>query len=380
MNKRIKVIHIVEDLKVGGLEKVIASLVLHLDSDKYDVQVYCLVRGGAIADELTARGVSVRVLHLKSYHDPLQVIALARIIRREAIQLIHSHGYFASTFVRLAAFLTPLPVMVTHVHSTYTQFKKRNFFVDRFLSRFTDRVVCVSRAVQRFVIDDEGIEEQRTCVVYNGADIPPVISTPEERMRRKRQWGIEENDVVIISVASLTENKGYNLLLDAFERASRSRPGLKLLVVGDGPLKEALKSRSADLLIEKKVIFTGEQEEVQPLLQIADLFVLASLYREGLSVALIEASASGLPVVATQVGGIPEIVEEGANGYLVPPGDADRLAGAIERLVRDPDLRKRMGQQGKQVYEAKFTQSKMVRQIENLYDQLIENKTHASKS
>jgi glycosyltransferase involved in cell wall biosynthesis len=375
-----KVLHIVEDLKIGGLEKVIAAIVLHLDKNKYDVQVFCLVKGGAIADELITEGINVKILNLNSYYDPFQVISLAQLIRREAFHVIHSHGYFASTFVRLAAFMIRTPVMVTHIHSAYIQFKKRNFMIDRFLARFTDKIICVSRAVQRFVIKIEGIEKQKTCVIYNGADIPLIVEKEGEIRRRRQQWGIEQYDIVITIVASLTENKGHKILLEAFNKVSQFLPSLKLLIVGDGFLKEDLKSRSLKFNIEKNVIFTGEQDHVQELLQISDLFVLSSLFREGLSIALIEAIATGLPVVATNVGGNPEIIEDGANGFLVPPGNADRLAHAIKTLVSNPDLRKRMGAQGRKIYEGKFKLSLMIQQIESLYDLLLGEKGAVSKA
>ncbi len=379
-NRPPKVLHIVEDLKIGGLEKVIASIVLHLNKTKYDAEVYSLVKGGAIADELTAKGIPVRVLGLDSYYNPFKVISLARRIRREAFHIIHSHGYFASTFVRLAAFMTHTPVMITHVHSAYVQFKKRNFMIDRFLSRFTDRIVCVSRAVQRFVVGTEGIAEQKTSVIYNGADVRFERQTREEITRQRQQWGIEQNDIVAIIVASLTENKGHTTLLAGFQKVSQSMPGLKLFVVGDGPLKEKLRSRSIEYHIDRNVIFTGEQhaDGVQKMLQISDIFVLPSLFREGLSIALIEAIGMGLPVVASDVGGNPEIVEDRRNGFLFQPGDTDGLARALETLIRDPDSRTRMGLESRKIYEQRFTLSSMVQQIESLYDLLLKKKYGAS--
>jgi len=375
-----KILHIVEDLKVGGLEKILASIVLSLDKSKYDVQVWCLARGGHIAQALIGQGMSVRIFNLKSYYSPLQIVALASFMKEEQFHLIHTHGYFASTFGRLAAIWARIPVVVTHVHSTYHDYGKRNLLIERVLSYFTDRIICVSQVVQKFVIEIEGINEQKTCVVYNGADIPLIIENPEKIISGKRQWGIEQNDIVVVIVASLTENKGHKILLEAFKAVTQFLYGIKLLIVGDGPQNGVLKSMSIKLDIDENVIFVGEQDNIQEMLQISDLFVLSSLFREGLSIALIEAIAMGLPVITTNIGGNPEIIKDGVNGFLVPPGDADRLAHAIEILVSDPELRELMGRQGRKIYEQKFTLSRMIKQIETLYDQLLASKFNADRA
>ncbi len=375
-----KILHIVEDLKVGGLEKVLASIVLSLDPSKYDIQVWCLARGGDIAQALIEKGISVRILRMKSYHNPLNIARLALIMKRERFHIIHTHGYFASTFGRFAAILAHVPVIITHVHSTYYDYGKRNLLIERFLSYFTDRIICVSQAVESFVTVNERIRKEKTCLIYNA--VTPPDKLPDDHLRKKTQasLGFHSEAIVIAVVASLTANKGHGILLEAFAQVFRSHPSIRLLIVGDGPLREQLEASTRQLTVDQAVIFTGIRKDVFDLLQMADIFVLPSQIREGLGVAVIEAMAMGLPVIGTNLGGIPELIQDNKNGLLVPPGDVGQLVEALMKLVNDQALRTDMGNRGREMYEEKFTMSRMIRQIETLYDYYLERKVIAVRT
>jgi len=370
--KRIKVLHLVEDLKIGGLERVIESIVTGLDKDRYDAEVWCLVRGGEIAQELIEKGITVKILGMKSYYDPLKIIALSRLMRREKIKILHTHGYFGSTFGRLAAILASVPVIITHVHSTYYGYSKRNLLFERFLSFFTDKIVCVSVAVQKFVLEVEGINEKKTLVIYNGVEDLFVREAKSEVSRKS--FGISDSDIVVITVASLTPHKGHGVLIDAMHILSQEYQNLRLLIVGDGPLRNDLAEYVMRLDLSRNIVFTGLRKDIYSLLKLSDIFVLPSLKREGLSIALVEAMACGLPVVGTSVGGNCEVIEENANGFLVTPGNPEELAVAIEKLISDKTVREKMGQMGRRIFEKKFTVTKMTESIESLYDKLIERR------
>lgn len=363
-----KVLHIVEDLKIGGIERVIASIVMGLNRSKYEVEVWCLAQGGEIAQELIGKGFPVVVLGMKSYYNPAQIMALSKLIRRSHIDLIHTHGYFASTFGRLAAILARTPVVVAHMHTTFYGFRKRNILIERSLSYFTDKIVCVSQAVEKFVGEVEGIKEKKTCLLYNGVEAP---SQSERKFHVERtSFGLSENDIVAITVASLTRNKGHRVLIDAIRTISPKYNDLQLLIVGDGPLRDNLSAYAKELQLSSKIVFTGQRNDVDLLLKLADIFILPSMEREGLGIALIEAMAAGLPVIGTRLGGIPEVIEENVNGLLLAPGNSEELAAAIEKLIADPAIREKMGRMGRKIYEEKFTAEKMVTNIESLYDEL----------
>lgn len=367
-------VHIVEDLKVGGLERVIATIVSGLNRSKFECETWCLADGGRVAEELVTSGFKVRILGLKSYHRTTNILKLARLLREKKFHIVHTHGYFASTFGRAGALIGSRSVIFTHVHSTYHDYTRRHRFIEKFLAGFTDKIICVSKAVQDFVVYDEGIPEGKTCVVYNGSS----ISDSKENLMPDRNCEVISNldgkDIVITSVASLTDNKGHHILLDACGKLIAEGKNIRLMIVGDGPRRVKLIEHAMNLGISSKVIFAGHRNNVGALLQRSDIFVLNSIRREGLGIAVIEAMASGLPVIGTSVGGLPEVIADQMNGFIVKPGDAHELYHALNRLAGDKLLRKQMGLQGRKIYEEKFTPANMIQQIEELYMQLLEGR------
>ncbi|MBW1704401.1 MAG: glycosyltransferase, partial [Deltaproteobacteria bacterium] len=349
---KIKVLHLVEDLEVGGLEKVIASIVLGLDDNRYKASVWCLSRGGQIAEELIEKGASVKILGMGNYYNPSRIITLSRLLKRERLYILHTHGYFASTFGRIAAILARVPIIITHVHSTYYGYSKRNILIERFLSVFTDKIVCVSMAVQKFVIQVEGINEKKCIVIYNGVEVQDSYET--KLSVNRKSFGISDSDIIVITVASLTAHKGHSVLIDAMHILIQKYENLKLLIVGDGPLRNDLFEYVKRLDLTRNMLFAGLRKDIFALLKLSDIFVLPSLEREGLGIAIIEAMACNLPLVGTFLGGIPEVIEENGNGFLVKPGDPEELAAATERLINDKTARTKMGQMGSKIFEEKF--------------------------
>jgi glycosyltransferase involved in cell wall biosynthesis len=376
-NPRKKILHIVEDLKIGGLERVIESIVLALDRRKYDVEVWCLARGGAVAEEIRDHGVPVRILGLKSYYNPARIGDLARMLREARVDVIHTHGYFASTFCRLAALTTKVPIIILHIHTTYHQFKARNRRIEKLLSLYTDRVICVSRAVEEFAVEQLGIHPQSISMVYNTA-FADATTCPAEKVQQWRSaLRLDGSEDVVLSLASLTENKGHAVLLYAMKLLVDMGRNIRCILVGDGPLRGKLEGFAESLGIRDAVVFTGAQIDVTPLLRIAHLFVLASIEREGLSVALIEGAAAGLPLVGSRLGGIPEVIEDQRNGILFAPGNSGELFAALNRLLEDRGLRERMAFQSREIYRARFAPEIFIGKIEAIYDRTLERKAHA---
>jgi glycosyltransferase involved in cell wall biosynthesis len=374
--KQVKVLHAVEDLNIGGMERVIASIVTGLDPAKYEAHVLCLARGGTIADEMTRLNVHVTILGLDNYHHPSQILALYRWLRVEKCHILHTHGYFSSVFTRIAGLFVRIPYMITHVHSDYVDFQKKHLLTEKALSLWTDSVICVSRAVQEWVVEAEKIDRKKTTVIYNGVNLSPT-GLPDEAISiaLRRALGIPMHDKIFTVIASLTPHKGHHVLLESFKIVSAHHQDATLLIVGDGPLRAELEARTRQLMIDQKVVFAGIRTDVHEYLRISDVCILPSQFREGLGMALLEAMATGLPVIGTHIGGIPEVVQDGENGFLVSPGKPEALADAMTSLAKDKDLRARMGKRSRQIYEEKFSLSKMIRQVEALYDQLLEKKS-----
>lgn len=377
LKSRKRILHVVEDLKIGGLERVIELIVLGLDRRKYDVEVWCLARGGAIADELKQRGVPVEVLGLHSYHDPVNVFILARRMRRGRFHIVHTHGYYAGTFGRTAAAMAKVPAVIHHVHTIYSNLKPRHHRVERVLSSVTGHIICVGRAVHEYLSNVLRISSDKTCVIYNASPVRPEECSSADVESTRTTMGIRPGETVITEVASLSDNKGQAVLLEAFRFVAEAYPGSKLVFVGDGPQRQALEEQTRIIGLASRVVFAGILKDVCPVLRLTDVLVLPTTEREGLSVALLEGAAAGLPLVGSRLGGIPEVIDDEANGILVAPRNAWELSAALNRLLGDPGLRKHMGSHSREIFRERFSPGIMIDSIEAIYDTALERKAHA---
>ena len=361
----IKVLHLVEDFKVGGLERVVETIYNGLDRSLYEPHIWCIAAGGDLAELFIREGKSLRILGLRTYHNPANILKLARFIRQGCFHIVHTHAYFAGTMGRIAAFMAGTPIILHHVHTAYWDFKSRNIFIERMLSTVTARIISCSDFVKDFVVCKEGISAGKVITIHNGVnDDPTGCGVAEER-------GHTEKFVRIAVVASLVENKGHAVLLTAFHHLAVLQPNLELWIVGDGPLRQSLERQTDDLGIGDRVSFLGQRDDVPRLLACSDIVVLPSLYREGLSLALIEAMCQSKPIVASNIGGSPELIVDGVNGFLFIPAEAADLEAKLAILIVDEALRKTMGLAGRQRFEERFTAAIIIDKISALYHSLL---------
>ena len=369
IKRKINVIHLVEELTIGGLEKILTSIVLNLDKKKYNVSVWCLREGGFFANKLAKEGIDFKILHISTSRNPLSIYKLYKLLKSRKFDIIHTHAYSAGTIGRMSAFLAGVPVIISHNHSVYDYYNRRYHFVEWFLSLITDRVVCVSDIANRFANETQRINARKLITIHNGIDSEYTVLEKRTSGLRK-ELGIPVDHSVICTIAHLEEHKGVKYLLESASLLLQSRNDVSFLVVGEGALKEKLKILCADLKIEENVIFAGERGDIPEILSLTDIFVLPSL-REGLPLTILEAMACGKPVIATNVGGIPEVVKDGVSGILISPKDPEALHSAINELLGDREKLKKMGHNGKRVYSESFDSKTMIGKIEDLYDSLM---------
>ena len=372
-NKRkINVVHLVEELTIGGLEKTLTTVVLNLNKNKYNVSVWCLREGGFFADKLVKEGIDVKILHISTSRNPLSIYKLYRLLKSHKFDLIHTHAYSAGTIGRISAFLAGIPVIISHNHSIYDYYNKYYHFVEWLLSLITDRVICISEVVNRFASETQRINAKKLITIHNGID--DVCHVTEKRSSDlKKELGLPINHSVICTIAHMEEHKGIKYLLESASLLLQLRNDISFLLVGEGALKEELKILCVDLKIEKNVIFAGERNDILEILSLIDIFVQPSL-REGLGLAILEAMACGKPVIATNVGGIPEVVQDRVSGILVPIGDFKALYSAMIELLNNTEKMKEMGNKGKRIFSENFHSEIMVDKIEELYISLIGRK------
>jgi glycosyltransferase involved in cell wall biosynthesis len=368
--RRKRILHIAEDLNMGGLERVVQTIALGLDPAKYDVQVWCLARGGAIADELIRQGATVKILGLTSYYNLARVRDLARMLDHEGFDIVHTHGYFASTFARLAVLLVRRTAVVRHIHTTDFAFKPRNRKIERLLSLLSDRVICVSRAVADFAVETLSVPPQKIRTVYNAAYADPAGCAAEDVEAWRVKLGLNGKHFVVASIASLTANKGHEVLVRAMRQVVEKHENARCLIIGEGRERDHLESLIDSLDLRDRIFLVGMQGNVAPLLRMAHALALCSVYREGLSVALLEGAAAGIPLIGSNLGGIPEVIEHGVNGFIFPPGDCSALARAVERLIEEPALWERMCRQSWYIGEMHFSIQRFIAAIDGIYEDL----------
>ncbi|MFH1459647.1 MAG: glycosyltransferase [Candidatus Omnitrophota bacterium] len=364
---KINIVHIVEDLKTGGLERVIAGIVTGIDPERFNLKIWCLFRGGDIYDELKAQGVNVEILGMQSHRDIGFMFKLIRRLKENNIHIIHTHGYTGTTLGRIAGIIAGVKIILAHVHSTYWDFSFKQLCIEKILSLATDKIICCSESVANFVKGREKVNKDKVTVIYNGVDLDKFIL--------KDNQITDKDEYVIGCIASLFAHKGHKYLLAAIKSLiSDCSKKIRLILVGEGQLKDELQDYCRKLGIEKNVKFVGNVLDISEILKGFDIVVLPSSEREGLGIALLEAMAVGIPIIGTTIGGIPEIIQNGINGILIEPKNSGSLASAINSMLDDFNKAKTMGATGRKIVEAKFSQEKMLQKISGLYQILFDQK------
>lgn len=346
------IVHVTGCLDMGGQEKLLVEFARHAHRDRFDLHFVSLGSRGVLADELEGQGWSVTALDLgPGLHWNLP-FRLAKLFRSWQAAVVHTHNERPLLYAAPAARLMGARCIHTK-HGRGTGISPRQSRLAAFVSGLTDRFVCVSDDCARLAIE-QGVRESRVVTLHNGIDVErfafsgPCLNGPA------------------IIVARLCRDKDHATLLHAVALAAREAPEFHLDIVGDGPCRGDLQELAARLGIASNVRFLGMSQNIPALLQRARMFVLSSI-SEGVPLTILEAMACGLPVVATRVGGIPEIVTHGKTGLLVPASDPMSLAAALLRLYREDHATQEMGVAGRNRAESEFEVRRMVARYEQLY-------------
>jgi glycosyltransferase involved in cell wall biosynthesis len=362
-----RILHVVLSLHPGGTERLVVELATRLHAGM-PTAVCCLDELGEWAARLGEHGVAVSSLGRRPGFRPGLGAAVADAARRHRATVVHAHHYSPFVYAALARVWAPGLRLVFTEHGRLSDAPPsgRRRFVNRVLSRAPHRVFAVSEDLKQHLIA-EGFAAGAVGVIYNGVDLgrPP---TPTDRERMRAMLGIAGDTLLIGTVARLDPVKDIGTLIDAAGYLLPERR-VRLVIVGDGPEMGRLKQAARARGVSAETTFLGHQDNVRDWLAGFDLFVNSST-SEGLSLTILEAMAMGLPVVATRVGGTPEVVSEGC-GRLVAPRDAAGLADAIRALASDASLRRTMGEASRRRVEERFTLERMLRQYAGIYRRLV---------
>jgi len=373
MTNKIKgcVLQIITGLVAAGAEYLLLETTQRLIASGWDIRVICF-RQDEIISEYISRGIPATCLGLRK-GDPRTFVQLIHYINLYKPVILHTHLFEAEVFTWLSVLTKPkLPVVTTRHSVNQFRLVRVNRLLNYFVNIRTSRIIAISNAVKNFCIVHEGIKKNKLKVIHNAIDLKKFSFISEkEKGWLKQKYNITGYPVVG-TVGRLIDIKGHRYLLDAWVKIVKIYDTALLLVIGEGPLYYKLQSQAKQLGIENHVKLCGwrPRTEISGLLGCFDVFVLPSLI-EGFGIAILEAMATGVPVVATDVGGLPEIIQDRVTGLLVPPRDADSLEKAILEVLRSSDLHRKLVKSARHQVEKNFSIDKYVRRIEFLYCSLL---------
>jgi glycosyltransferase involved in cell wall biosynthesis len=336
----IRIVHVVNQLDMGGMEKLLIEFARHADRKQFSLHFISLSGRGVLADEIEALGWQVTSLDDRQGLRPGLVLRLARLFRTLGADVVHTHNTRPLLYAGPAARLAGVKRVLHTRHGTRFGAPRRVTALFRLACMTTDVVVCVSADSAR-IAASEGIDPKKIRTLLNGIDLT-----------RFRQ-AAPESDGPVVAIGRLSPEKDFATLIRAAEIVTRRDPTFRLVIAGDGPCAEELRRLVVDLKLESAVQLLGQVRDIPSLLAGGSAFVLSSI-TEGVSLTILEAMAAGLPVVATRVGGNPEVVVDGITGTLVNPSDPKGLASALEEMWSKADRRQTMGLAGRDRVERHF--------------------------
>jgi glycosyltransferase involved in cell wall biosynthesis len=378
VNKQ-NIVWIIDGLGMGGAERLTIPYIQNLAREGFQLRVCVLQEkhGNHFAKVLMQMGIPVDLLSVKNLRDLTAIPRLVRYLRLHRASLVHTQLEFANTLGNIAAKLLRLPSLCT-LH-TIDEFPKGTKSFRRLkvmlwsLRHFCDRVITVSEELRKHHLAVSNSAPGSVITLYNGIDQShPVMTDPEKHAALRRALGIPPNSLLLLTVAVLREPKGIQYMLAALPTILNAVPEAYYLIAGDGDYRSALEFTAKNLQISNRVVFAGYRDDIPDLLSISDVFVLPTL-TEALPTVLAEAMAAGVPIIASAVGGIPEMVEDQINGILVPPRDIETLAKASIRMLSNRNEAQQMGDKGRMIAATKFDIQKQAHQLGVVYRELLES-------
>lgn len=365
-------------MNIGGAEKHVIHLASGLQRRGYSTRIVTVFQEGPLKDQVLGENIPFTCLRLNSGWNPVTVWKIFQWLRANRADILHTYLFGFHFYAGLPARLLKIPVILSTRREIARWKKNRHRLIENFGNHFADRIVCCSRAVQTWTLERENARPEQVLTIYNGVD-SDHFNPRTDSSRIRKEFGIPEGAPLVGTVANFSHEKGYPYLMEAVSKVLEKNPSVWFLLAGSGPLQAEVKSRAAGIPRCRQIVFAGSQRDIPEILSALDIFVLASVI-EGFPNVLLEAMAMARPVVATETGGIPELVETGEDGILVKPQSGPLLAEAILTLLEDRALAARLGARAAGKIRRSFTLSGMVDQYEALYRSLWQKESEQSLS
>lgn len=371
--KKTKILYLFVHLNYGGAEVGLFTTLKNINRDEFDCIIVSIEKKGAIGEEIEKIGFKVMYLNDNARLFNLALIGkIWGLLKEMNPDILHTSLFYANFLGRMAAFSARPKAIITEERSMYTEKRFYHVFIDKILSRFTDKIIVCSNSVLDFTVRQEGISRDKFYLIYNAIDAQRFdIKESKEQLRVK--YGFSDSDFIVGSVGSVISKKGHIYLIKSAVDLNATIPNLKVVIIGDGADKDGLMRLSGALMLKDIIVFLGVRKDIPQLMKIMDVFVLPSL-QEGFPRTLVEAMYTGLPVVASNLSGIPEIVTDGQNGFLAPPRDSIAIRDRISDLYNQPELRSKFKTNARRTVETGFMPDYHINRLEGLYRGLIEDR------
>jgi len=384
VNVKTKVLHIITRLDPGGSSTNTLETVARLDSNKYETFLISGKTNDALSEvqhfigkrKINCIFIDELRRSINPWYDFLAFIKIWKLLKKSQYDIVHTHSSKAGIIGRWAAWLAHVKCIVHTPHGNifYGYFNKgitKIFvFLEQITAKITHRIITLTEKGKEEHVQMNVAREDKFVPIYSGIDIKKFENRHQDVNDKRKELKLSEENIIFGAVARLDPVKGNTYLVEAMEEVVLKIPNAKLVIVGDGTEKKEIESMIQRLQLSDAVVLTGFRKDVPALLKIFDIFILASL-NEGMGRVILEAMASGKPVIATQTGGIPELVQEGQSGLLVPIADAKALSEAMIHLAENPKMMSTFGETGKKLVKDIFSLDKMVTKIDDLYQEIM---------
>ncbi len=367
----IALLKMVTNLHIGGTERQVVNLVQRLNASLFDLHLACLRSAGELLNELETLPIAKPEFQIGSFHSAgtfREAVHLGKYLRRNRIQILHTYGFYPNVFAIPVGRLVGTPVIVASIRDTGEVLTPMQRGVQRMVCRLADCVLVNAEAIREQLVR-QGYPADKIRVIRNGV-VLPRFGSKDRSGRLRQELKLPPDARLVVVFSRLNPMKGVEYFIDAAAATARRFADVYFLIVGDGENRAELQAQARRAGIDGRMVFTGFRSDIPEFLSEASISVLPSL-SEGLSNTLLESMAAGVAVIATRVGGNPEVIEDGVTGLLVPPRDSDEIAGALHRLLGCPDLALRLGECGARRVAQLFAVERAVRETESLYLRLL---------
>jgi glycosyltransferase involved in cell wall biosynthesis len=369
-SQKIKITYIIGTLQIGGAERQLLYLTKNLNKNIFLPEVIVIRKGGPLKEEFLKNNISVVEVGKKFKIDPIFFLKLVFILRQRKPHLIHTFMFTSNTWGRLASLFIGRPIILSSERCVDLWKKWYHKLIDKFLLLFTNKIIVNSIAVKEFYKKIENIPEKKIEVIYNGVNVETIEKISVDINKKIEELKIEKNRPIIGTGGRFTEQKGFIYLLMAIPKVLKYFPDCIFIFIGNGPLRKNFEKIVDNLNIKNNVVFTGYRKDILELLFLCNIIVIPSLF-EGMPNIILEAMSLKKAIIATDIPEIKELIIDGFNGLLVPVKNSEKISEKIIYLLKNPEICKKMGENGYSLVKKNFSIEKMVKSYEELYLKIL---------